>query len=107
MVQKSPTGDPAMETDGDSSGSGAAPSQPRLDHGRRLAGASIVSNEAMYGPFGAVMTLVTAEIGLGVAVQLGAIVGATAGRGRDPAATARTDAGRRPAKGERHGSSRP
>jgi hypothetical protein len=49
-----------------------------------VASSSIVSNEAMYGPFGAVMTLVTAEIGLGVSVQLGAVIGATAGRGKDP-----------------------
>jgi hypothetical protein len=48
-----------------------------------VASSSIVSNEAMYGPFGAVMTLVTAEIGLGVAVQLGAVIGATAGRRGD------------------------
>jgi hypothetical protein len=45
-----------------------------------VASSSIISNEAMYGPFGAVMTLLTAEIGLGVALQLGAVVGATAGR---------------------------
>jgi membrane protein len=45
---------------------------------------SILSNEAMYGPIGAVMTLVTAEIGLGVAVQLGAVIGAAFGRGKDP-----------------------
>jgi membrane protein len=45
---------------------------------------SILSNEAMYGPIGAVMTLVTAEIGLGVAVQLGAVIGAAVGRGKDP-----------------------
>jgi membrane protein len=49
-----------------------------------VASSSIVSNEAMYGPFGAVMTLLTAEIGLGVALQLGAVIGATAGRGSDP-----------------------
>jgi len=47
-----------------------------------VAASSIVSNEAMYGPFGAVMTLVTAEIGLGVALQLGAVIGAIAGRGK-------------------------
>jgi hypothetical protein len=47
-----------------------------------VASSSIISNEAMYGPFGAVMTLLTAEIGLGVALQLGAIIGATAGRGK-------------------------
>jgi len=46
-----------------------------------VASSSIVSNEALYGPFGAVMTLLTAEIGLGVALQLGAAIGATAGRG--------------------------
>jgi membrane protein len=47
-----------------------------------VASSSLVSNEAMYGPFGAVMTLVTAEIGLGVALQLGAVIGAVAGRGK-------------------------
>jgi membrane protein len=47
-----------------------------------VASPAIVSNEARYGPIGAVMTLVTAEIGLGVAVQLGAVIGATAGRGQ-------------------------
>jgi hypothetical protein len=47
-----------------------------------VASSSIISNEAMYGPFGAVMTLLTAEIGLGVALQLGAVIGATAGRGK-------------------------
>jgi len=54
-----------------------------------VASSSIVSNEAMYGPFGAVMTLLTAEIGLGVAVQLSAVIGATAGRGENPTTTAR------------------
>jgi hypothetical protein len=33
----------------------------------------------MYGPFGVVMEVVTAEIGLGVALQLGAVIGATVG----------------------------
>ena len=42
------------------------------------ASSSIISNEAMYGPFGAVMAVVTAEIGLGVALQLGAVIGAAA-----------------------------
>src|SRR4029077_12469927 len=41
-----------------------------------FASSSISSNEAMYGPIGAVMTLITAEIGLGVALQLGAVIGA-------------------------------
>lgn len=41
-----------------------------------LASSSLVSNEASYGAFGAVMTLVTAEIGLGVALHLGAVIGA-------------------------------
>ena len=45
---------------------------------------SIVSNEAMFGPIGAVFTLVTAEIGLAVTLQLGAVIGATIGRGNDP-----------------------
>jgi membrane protein len=51
-----------------------------------FASSSIISNEAMYGPIGAVMTLVTAEIGLGVALQLGAVIGAVAGRGDAPGA---------------------
>lgn len=51
-----------------------------------FASSSIISNEAMYGPVGAVMTLLTAEIGLGVALQLGAVIGATARRGEDPGA---------------------
>ena len=45
---------------------------------------SIVANEAMFGPIGAVFTLVTAEIGLAVALQLGAVIGAVIGRGEDP-----------------------
>jgi len=49
-----------------------------------VASPSILSNEAMYGPMGTVITLVTAEIGLGVAVQLGAVIGAVASRGKDP-----------------------
>jgi membrane protein len=40
---------------------------------------SIVSNEASYGPIGAVMTLLTIEVGLGVALHLGAVIGATIG----------------------------
>jgi membrane protein len=54
---------------------------------------SIVSNVAMYGLIGAVSTLISAEIGLGVALQLGAAVGATIGRGKDPAASGRADPG--------------
>jgi len=50
-----------------------------------LASSSLVSNEASYGPFGAVMTLVTGEIGLGVALHVGAVVGATIGHGKDQA----------------------
>jgi hypothetical protein len=55
-----------------------------------FASSSISSNEAMYGPIGAVMALVTAEIGLGVALQLGAVIGAASrpggpGSGRSPA----------------------
>ena len=49
-----------------------------------IASSSIITNESTYGLFGAVMTIVTAEIGLGVAVQLGAAIGAAAGRGRNP-----------------------
>jgi membrane protein len=37
---------------------------------------SIVSSEAVFGPIGAVFTLITAEIGLAVVVQLGAAIGA-------------------------------
>jgi membrane protein len=53
---------------------------------------SIVSNQARYGPIGAVMTLLTIEVGLGVALHLGAVIGAVIGRdrGRDltsPSAT--------------------
>ena len=44
---------------------------------------SIVSNEATFGPIGAVFTLVTAEIGLAVTLQLGAAIGAAIGRGND------------------------
>lgn len=40
---------------------------------------SILSNEATYGPIGAVMTLLTIEVGLGVALHLGAVIGATIG----------------------------
>jgi len=43
-----------------------------------VASTSIVANDAKYGPIGVVMTLITAEIGLGVALQLGAAIGATA-----------------------------
>ena len=50
-----------------------------------LASSSLVSNEASYGAFGAVMTLVSAEIGLGVALHLGAVIGATIGHGKDQA----------------------
>jgi hypothetical protein len=49
-----------------------------------LASSSLVSNEASYGPFGAVLTLVSAEIGLGVVLRLGAVIGAVIGRGKDP-----------------------
>jgi membrane protein len=38
---------------------------------------SILSDEASYGPIGAVMTLLTIEVGLGVALHLGAVIGAT------------------------------
>jgi NAD(P)H-dependent FMN reductase len=48
-----------------------------------VASTSIVSNEARYGPIGAAMTLLTAEIGLGVALQLGAAIGATTARGAE------------------------
>ncbi len=44
-----------------------------------FASSSIISNEATYGPIGAVMTLLTIEIGLGVALHLGAVIGATIG----------------------------
>jgi membrane protein len=45
---------------------------------------SIVADDASYGPIGAVITLLTAEIGLGVVLQLGAAIGATIGHGKDP-----------------------
>ena len=38
----------------------------------------------MFGPIGAVFTLVTAEIGLAVVLQLGAAIGAAVGRGNGP-----------------------
>jgi membrane protein len=45
---------------------------------------SIVSNEASYGPIGAVMTLLALEVGLGVALHLGAVIGAAiAGQATD------------------------
>jgi membrane protein len=61
---------------------------------------SIVSNEAMFGPIGAVFTLVTAEIGLAVALQLGAAIGAAIGRGRGPRRppSGQIPAGRQPAE---------
>jgi membrane protein len=43
---------------------------------------STLSNEALFGPIGAVITLVSAEIGLAVALQLGAAIGASIGRGK-------------------------
>jgi hypothetical protein len=42
-----------------------------------VAASSVITNEAVYGPFGAVITLLSAEIGLGVTIQLGAAIGAT------------------------------
>jgi membrane protein len=45
---------------------------------------SIVADDASYGPIGAVITLLTAEIGLGVVLQLGAAIGATIGRQKVP-----------------------
>jgi membrane protein len=51
-----------------------------------VASPSVVSSEASFGPIGAVMTLIAAEIGLGVALHVGAIVGATLGHSRDPRA---------------------
>ena len=49
-----------------------------------VASSSVVASEASYGPIGAVMTLIAAEIGLGVALQVGAVAGAAIGRGRMP-----------------------
>jgi membrane protein len=51
-----------------------------------IASSSIVSNEAMYGPIGAVIVLLTSEIGLGVALHLGAVTGAVIERAKSPAA---------------------
>jgi hypothetical protein len=41
-----------------------------------FASSSIVSNETTYGPIGAVMTLLIIQVGLGVALHLGAVIGA-------------------------------
>jgi membrane protein len=76
-----------------------------------FASSSIVSNETTYGPIGAVMTLLVIEVGLGVALHLGAVIGAPmssiarppkpmtiavrAGDGRLSAAMASTGAARR------------
>jgi hypothetical protein len=57
-----------------------------------VASSSIISNEAMYGPIGAVITLLTAEIGLGVAIQLGAAIGATIGGGKSDQRSVRSSA---------------
>ena len=45
---------------------------------------TIVTNETTYGPIGAVITLLTAEIGLAVTLQLGAAIGASLGPGKNP-----------------------
>jgi membrane protein len=45
---------------------------------------TIVTNETTYGPIGAVITLLTAEIGLAVTLQLGAAIGASLGRDKNP-----------------------
>jgi membrane protein len=45
---------------------------------------STISNEAMFGPIGTVITLITAEIGLAVTLQLGAATGASIRRVKDP-----------------------
>ena len=45
---------------------------------------SILDNEASYGPIGAIMTLLTIEAGLGVAVHLGAVIGAAIARKTSP-----------------------
>ena len=68
-----------------------------------LASSSLVSNEASFGAFGAVITLVTAEIGLGVALHIGAVIGATIGRGKDQATAVRADPGHQVAKDRCHG----
>jgi len=57
-----------------------------------LASSSPVSKEASYRPFGAAITLITAEIGPGIALHLGAVIDATIGRGKDQTA-ARADPG--------------
>jgi membrane protein len=44
---------------------------------------SIVANDSAFGLIAAVITLLTAEIGLAVAVQLGAAIGASIGRRKD------------------------
>jgi hypothetical protein len=48
-----------------------AESRPLASYIVYVASISIASNEARYGPSGAAMTLLTAAIGLGVALQLG------------------------------------
>jgi membrane protein len=45
---------------------------------------SIVGNESQYGPIGAVMAVLTVLVGLGVAVHLGAVLGAVDGSLRLP-----------------------
>jgi membrane protein len=45
---------------------------------------SIVANEAAYGPIGTVITLLAAETGLAVVLQLGTAIGASIGRRKDP-----------------------
>jgi membrane protein len=67
-----------------------------------FASSSIVSNETAYGPIGAVMTLLVIEVGLGVALHLGAVMGAPrssiAPAPRDPMSiAARAGHGRPPA----------
>ena len=44
---------------------------------------SIVTDDASYGPIGAVITLLSAEVGLAVVLQLGAAIGAAIGRTKD------------------------
>jgi len=44
---------------------------------------SLVASDATYGPIGTVITLLTAQIGLAVVVQLGAAIGATVERRKD------------------------
>jgi membrane protein len=48
---------------------------------------TIVTNESSYGPIGAVMTIIATLVALGIAIHLGAVIGADFGEGRYSAST--------------------